>query len=198
MALLIDRTLQAARTAAHLAAGLATAASLAFATAAASVANAGEASLEYAVKANFLYKFGPFVDWPATAFASPASPFNICVVGDDPFGHGLEEAVRGQTVAGHPVAVRRLAIVSGEAACHVIYLGRSRAQAPAEALKALRGAPVLTVTDERQGFSGGVVHFVLKDGRVRFGLDMDTARANGLTISSKLQGLAVALRRGSG
>jgi len=192
MAFLIDRTLRAA---ARLAAGLATAAGLVFAPGA---ANAGEASLEYAVKANFLYKFGPFVDWPATAFATPSSPFTICVVGDDPFGSGLEEAVRGQTVAGHPVAVRRLAVVSGEAACHVIYLGRSRVQAPAEALKALRGAPVLTVTDERQGFSGGVVHFVLKDGRVRFGLDMDNARANGLTISSKLQGLAVALRRGSG
>jgi len=192
MALLTQRTLRAAT---RLAAGLATAAGLAFAPGAAS---ADDAALEYAVKANFLYKFGPFVDWPATAFAGPASPFNVCVVGDDPFGAALEEAVRGQTVAGHPAVVRRLAIVSGEPGCHVIYLGRSRIQSPADALKALRGAPILTVTDERQGFSGGVVHFVLKDGRVRFGLDMDTARTNGLTISSKLQGLAVVLRKGSG
>ena len=73
MAFLIDRTLRAA---ARLAAGLATAAGLAFAPGA---ANAGEASLEYAVKANFLYKFGPFVDWPATAFATPSSPFTICL-----------------------------------------------------------------------------------------------------------------------
>ena len=27
-------------------------------------------ALEYAVKANFLYKFGPFVDWPPHAFDS--------------------------------------------------------------------------------------------------------------------------------
>ena len=64
MALLIDRTIRAA---AHLAAALATAAVLALAPGA---ANAGDASLEYAVKANFLYKFGPFVDWPATVCIS--------------------------------------------------------------------------------------------------------------------------------
>ena len=31
-------------------------------------------SLEYAVKANFLYKFGPFIDWPASAFNFKGCP----------------------------------------------------------------------------------------------------------------------------
>jgi hypothetical protein len=165
---------------------------------AAGPARAQEPSLEYAVKANYLYKLGPFVEWPPGAFAGPASPFNVCVLGADPFGQVLEDAVRGQTVNGRPVAIRRLQVISGVPACHVLYLGRSQAQSPAEALKALRGAPVLTVTDERQGFSGGVVHFVLRQGRVRFMLDVGAARANGLAISSKLLGLAISMRRGAG
>lgn len=154
-------------------------------------------SLEYAVKANYLYKFGPFVDWPPRAFASPASPFIVCVVGEDPFNGALDEAVRGQTVNSHPVKIRRLQAVSSPDGCNVAYIGRGGAQGPAEALRALRGAPVLTVTDQSTGVDGGVIHFVLKDGRVRFALNMAAARDNGLAISSKLITLAVAVE-GSG
>ena len=151
-------------------------------------------TLEYAVKANYLYKFGPFVDWPAEAFPGPAAPFNVCVVGEDPFGAVLDEAVKGQTVQGRPVSVRRLQAVAGETGCQVLYLGRSKTQTTADALKAVRAEPVLTVTDERLGGAGGIVHFVLKDGRVRFSLSPAAAQTAGLTLSSKL----LALRVGAG
>ena len=158
-------------------------------------ASAQDGSLEYAVKANYLYKFGPFVEWPASAFSSPASPFNVCVAGEDPFGSVLDEAVRGQAVQGHPVVVRRMPTVTAGAPCHVLYLGRSRSQTPAEALKAVHNEPVLTVTDERQGTGRGIVNFVLKDGRVRFGLDAEAAQASGLALSSKLLALSVGTPR---
>jgi len=153
-------------------------------------------SLEYAVKAAFLYKFGPFVDWPSQVFDSASSPFTVCVVGQDPFGGALDEAVRGQTVHGRPIAIRRLQAVSRAPPCHVLYLGRSRQQSGAEILQLLKGAPVLTVTDERTGAAGGVVHFVLRHGRVRFGIDARRAQANGLTISSKLLSLAIPVGQG--
>ncbi len=152
--------------------------------------------LEYAVKANYLYKLGPFVVWPTGAFAGPDAPFNVCVVGSDPFGKALDDAVRGQTVGGHPVAVRRLQQVTKETDCHVLYLGRAGAQRPAEVLRLLRDAPVLTVTDQQQGVEGGIVHFVLQSGRVRFAIDPQAAQASGLVFSSKLLGLAIAPVRG--
>jgi hypothetical protein len=156
-----------------------------------------QGGVEYAVKANYLYKFGPFVAWPPRAFATPASPFVVCVVGADPFGAALDEAVRGQTVNGRAVRVRRLAAVSAGDGCQVAYIGRSSAQSAGEALRLLQGAPVLTVTDERSGIDGGVVHFVLRDGRVRFTLDLAAARAAGLALSSKLITLAVAVVGGA-
>jgi len=48
-------------------------------------------SLETAVKATYLYKFAPFVTWPQRP-----GPFVICVVGRDPFGPVLDQAVAGQ------------------------------------------------------------------------------------------------------
>ncbi len=155
------------------------------------VSTAAAPALEYAVKANYLYKFGPFVEWPSSAFAASTAPFKVCVLGNDPFDAALDEAVRGQTVSGHPVVVRRLQRVAGDPDCQVLYIARSAAQRPADILHLLRDAPVLTVTDEAQGVEGGIVHFVLRDGRVRFAIDQQAAKTSGLVLSSKLLGLAV-------
>ncbi len=160
-------------------------------------AGASALSLESAVKASFLYKFGPFVEWPASAFPAASSPFNICVFGADPFGGLLDQAARGQTIAGHPVAVRRIESVEGRIDCQVVFVSRSRQPSPAEVLHALRGLPVLTVTDAREGVDGGIIHFVVQDGRVRFTIDNGLARAGGLVLSSKLLALATTPQRGA-
>jgi hypothetical protein len=154
------------------------------------------APLEFAVKATYLYKFAPFVGWPAGAFPGGV-PFSICVLGHDPFGAVLDDAVRGQSVSGRRIVVRRLVAPSETSSCQLLYIGRSPRFGAAEVLRQLRGRPVLTVTDEAEGVSGGIVHFVLRDGRVRFALDADAARQNGLELSSRLLALAVSVRRSS-
>lgn len=153
-----------------------------------------QASLEYPVKATYLYKFAPFVEWPQAAFESPASPFVICIAGPDPFGTVLEQAVVSQRVGARPIAVKRLPRGDRSAGCHVMYIG-ARSGPAAEALAAVRGAPVLTVTDSsRGGGPRGVIDFVVQQNKVRFQIDEQAARQNGLSISSKLLSLAVAVK----
>jgi len=152
-------------------------------------------ALEAAVKANYLYKFAPFVTWPAAAFATPTSPFSICVAGPDPFGRVLDDAVQGQTIDEHPITVRRLSASESIAGCHVLFAGASPTQSPTDALKAAAGAPVLTVTDQNLGGSGGMIQFVLQGGKVRFSIDAGAAEASGVQISSKLLQLAVSVRK---
>jgi len=155
------------------------------------------ASLEYPIKATYLYKFAPFVTWPEAAFDSPSSPFVLCIVGEDPFGSLLDQAVAGQRVGQHPIAVRRLQKVDHGANCHILFVGASRGQAAADALAVVKGAPVLTVTDSVGADTGAsVIHFVVQDNRVRFRIDGQAAAQNGLVISSKLLSLALASRRG--
>jgi hypothetical protein len=152
-------------------------------------------ALEYAVKANYLYKFAPFVEWPPQAFAAGASPFNVCVAGEDPFGSALDEAVRGQQIGNHPVAVRRLPTAGRGVGCHVLFAGRSAVQSTADMLRSVAGQPVLTVTDQQLGGGGGMIQFVIVDGRVRFEINAAAAKASGITIGSKLQQLAVPARK---
>lgn len=161
--------------------------------AAVSPVRAREPSLEYPVKAAFLYKFGSFVTWPPSAFAGPGAPLVVCVVGRDPFGALLERTVRGQTIDGRAVVVRRLDAVEAGAPCHIAFLGGSRAQSVEAAAAVLAGSPVLTVS-ERQT-PGAAIRFLIRDNRVRFEIDERAAAAAGLTISSKLLNLAVAVIR---
>jgi hypothetical protein len=150
--------------------------------------------LEQAVKASFLFKFAPFVEWPATALSATDRAFTICISGEDPFGQTLNEVVRGQRIAGRPVEVRRLADGAAATNCQILFAGRSGTAGSAP-FAAVAGQPVLTVSDHKTGISGAMIEFVMQNGRVRFQIDDGTARANGLTISSKLLGLAVAVER---
>ena len=69
------------------------------------------------------------------------------------------------------------------------------AQRMQSALEAVRGRPVLTITDERGGQAQGMIHFRLLRGRVRFQVDVAEASRAGLSISSKLLRLAQTVRR---
>ena len=152
--------------------------------------------LELAVKATYLYKLAPFVSWPGAAYVAPNGPLTICVQGVDPFGAVLDQAVGGQVVDGHPLAVRRLARLDAGSGCQSAYLAGGPAQSPAQALAAVDGAPVLTVTDDsRGGTARGIVHLLIDGGRVRFSIDAAQAERNGVAISSKLLVLAVAVKR---
>ncbi len=153
---------------------------------------AAQGSLETAVKAAYLYKFGAFVEWPATAFENPSAPATICVAGADPFGAILDQAVRGQRIAGHAISVTRLDRVEKGAPCQILFIAPSSRQPVADALDKVRGSPVLTVTDSGpDAASRGVIDFVLRDNRVRLRIDARAAGEDGLAISSKLLNLAV-------
>jgi hypothetical protein len=153
--------------------------------------------LEYAVKASYVTKFGPFVEWPASALGDGARPLRICVVGADPFGSLLDQSARGQRVRGHPLEIVHMDAVDGAAAatCAIMVVGTPTEQSTAATLRAAEGAPVLTVTDRSRGVSGGIIDFVIENGRVRFAVDEADAQRHDLKISSKLLALAVTVNR---
>jgi hypothetical protein len=153
-------------------------------------------ALESAIKATYLYKFAPFVEWPASAFEGPSSPLHLCVVGDDAVAQLVDEAVRtqGPGVA-RPMVVRRLPTVARDSGCHIAYIHPSNAETAPAMLESLRAVPILTVTDgARDRRSRGIVNFVVQDNRVRFEIDLAAAVESGLTVSSKLLNLAVTIR----
>ncbi|HET9810568.1 MAG TPA: YfiR family protein [Sphingomicrobium sp.] len=143
------------------------------------------------VKAAFLPRFARYVTWPPSARPSGSEPFVLCVIGNDPFGNSLDVAVRSQSVDGRRIVVRRMDSASGSGGCHIAFVAGSRSQPIGQQLAALRGRPILTVTDSGNGGQHGMIHFSIVSGRVRFFIDEAEARGRGLTISSRLLALAI-------
>jgi hypothetical protein len=151
---------------------------------------AARPSLDYAVKAAYLPKFVPFIAWPDGAFASPTAPVTLCVMGGDPFDGRLEQAAHHTRVGERLIAVRHLGGSDAQTSCHLLFLpADADPGAAAATLEAVRGRPVVTVTDSGMKLHG-VISFVVEANHVRFDIDDGAAAQGGLTISSKLLSLA--------
>jgi len=142
---------------------------------------------EYQVKAVFLFNFSRFVEWPASAFADPNAPFVVGVFGHDPFGADLDEVVKGETVNGHPLVVRRVQSAADAAGCQILFIHQSEDGRLDEVLSSLDHRSTLTVSDLPGAAQRGVmIRLVTEKGRIRLRIDVESARAAELKISSNL------------
>ncbi|MEI6563024.1 MAG: YfiR family protein [bacterium] len=146
---------------------------------------------EYSVKAAFLNNFIHFVEWPLSAFPDPGAALTIGVLGDDPFGPLLEQAVKEEKAKGNGVVIRRFKSVDDVTSCHVLFISRSEKERMFLILKRLEEVPILTVS-EMEGFAdhGGIVNFYIENNRIRFEINKESAYRKGLKISSRLLCLA--------
>jgi hypothetical protein len=153
-------------------------------------------SLVAAIKATYLYKFVPFIQWPGAAQAlANTAPMTFCVVRDERFADVLDKAVAGQRIGERPIVVRRPQTADRDSQCEILYIGGADAPQAARDLATVRGTPVLTVTDSiLDPGNKGIINFVIDNNRVRFEIDNHAAAENGLVISSKLLSLALAVR----
>lgn len=149
---------------------------------------------EYQVKAALLYNFAKYVEWPAHAFVAPASPLVIGIAGEDPFGEELEKIVGGKTIGARAIVVKRLAKENPPVHCQVLFVGYSEKKRRKEILEKVQGLPVLTVGEGEEFLvQGGVIAFVRRENKVRFQVDLKTARKGQLTISSRVLNVADAV-----
>jgi len=148
---------------------------------------AADAPTENQVQAVFLYNFSRFVEWPAQAFAQPDDPFVIGILGSDPFGARLDEAVRNEQINGHPLKVRRFRSFAEIENCQILFVDRSEIARRGQILAALDHRSTLTVSQADGAAQRGVmIQFATENNRIRLRINVESARASGLTISSKL------------
>jgi len=152
---------------------------------------------EYQVKAAYLLNFARFVEWPPDVLPA-SSPLIIGIVGDNPFGSALEEALRGKSANGHPIQLRRLRWDGLLLPCQMIFVGASEEPHLPQILKFVGQDGVLTVSDiDRFSLRGGVIEFHTVGNRVRFDINRAPALAARLNISSKLLSVARAVHESS-
>jgi hypothetical protein len=146
---------------------------------------------EYQVKAAYLCRFASYVDWPQDSGGNAGAPLVIGVLAADSVVAEMASIAREQLSAGRPIVVRRIEPGGSFDGLSILFIARTHAKRTAEALSALKGRPVLTVTEaEPTADVGSMINFVLVNDKVKFDIALAPAGRGGLKISARL--LAVA------
>jgi hypothetical protein len=148
-------------------------------------------SIEYQVKAAFIFNFAKFVEWPLDTFKSENAPIVFCVFGHDPFGSALDEIISGKAINNRAVLARRITESPDLKSCQLVFVSSAEYKHLSEVLNSLQGTSALVV-GESEGFAerGGGIQFFPEDSRLRFAINVDAIQRARLTVSSKLLALA--------
>lgn len=152
-------------------------------------------TLEYKVKAGYLYNFARFVEWPKTAFAGPDSPFVIGVVDANEAFSVVQSILDTRPVDGRPIAVRALTAEQINRGVHIVLVTKAAKKTPEEISAVVGTAPVLLV-GETDLFAerGGSLGFTRDGETIRITLNLERALEVGLKVSSKLSSVARVVR----
>ena len=147
----------------------------------------------YKVKAAFLLNFSHYVNWPEKAFLEVHSPWQICILGKDPFGLVLDKTFEGRTERGRPFTIHRASTLGKLPNCQIIYIAYDDPAKRRAALFALKEQPVLTVGEAIEFlWEGGIVQFQEEE-RIKFNMNLDQAQTAGLAIRTALLEVATAI-----
>jgi len=150
---------------------------------------------EYMIKAGFLYNFTKFVEWPEEVFENSDTPITIGILGEDPFGSGLDQTIEKKTAQGRSLLIKRFKTPDDLETCHILFINASEKKHLSETMNKFKDWHVLTVS-EMEGFTelGGIINFIKEENRIRFEINLDAAEQAGLKISSRLLRLAKIVR----
>lgn len=142
-------------------------------------------------KAGHLHRFCGFVEWPQASFSSPEAPIVVGIVGAPALHKDLAQIVAGRLVQNRAIQVVELAEPRQGSTVHMLMIGRGAWKRAGDWIAAVKGLPVLVITDMPQGLErGAALSFVESDGRLRFEASVPAAEAAGLKLSARLLPLA--------
>lgn len=146
-----------------------------------------QVSREYQLKAVFLYNFAQFTEWPTNAFADDHAPIVIGILGNDPFGHTLEETVKGETIQGHSLVIEHYHRADEIKTCHILFISQSENRYMDQIMKSLKGRPILTVADtDGRPTADVIIRFTVENNKVHFRINQEAAMQSHLVLSSRL------------
>jgi len=146
---------------------------------------------EQQLKAAYLYNFAKFITWPDTAFSDAEAPMVIGVLGKNPFNGELHQ-LTARNVRKRPIEIRYFKSLNELKDCQLLYIASEDEGELKSILKSLSTKPLVTVGEGKKfADSGGIIQFVTKRDRLKFIINLDVAKANGIKIEAQLLSLAV-------
>ncbi len=154
------------------------------------------ANAENQVRAQFIYNFANYVEWPESAFKKAGDPLTVCLLGRLGFASYLQ-AFDGAFVGENPLKI----VVSEKlndvrSGCHILYVSKQAEVELPDIWNQIEYMYVLSVGN-RSEFTdnGGIINIFRTSDRVQFDVNIDNALLNGLFLDSDLLSLARTIKR---
>ncbi len=147
---------------------------------------------EYALKAVFLEKFTPYVEWPRdTVVHDESADFIIIIFGRNPFGTILDEIYAEQKIMNKNVEIRYVSRISEIDNCDMLFISGSMKDELPVILKRTSGKPILVVGDT-EGFAeaGVFVNLFVANNNIRFEINETAITNAGFKVNFRLLRLA--------
>ena len=143
------------------------------------------------IKADMLCNMAKFVQWPDGVMAQSKGQLVVTILGEDDLAGTIANVLSQRNVNGKPVYVRFARRVQDIHGSQIVYIAASEMAHADEITTALKGTPVLTLSDV-EGFAakGGMMDFSGAPPRIRFEVSLARAEQAGLRISSRLLAIA--------
>lgn len=148
------------------------------------------------IKAQFVYNFANYVEWPSDAFANGQSPIRTCLFGEVDFAPYLL-AFEGVLIGQRPLQiVQTTQVKSIETGCHILFVGEDRQVDLPDFWSSIQYLYVLSI-GEMRGFAdnGGIINIFRTSDRLQFDVNISNALINGLFLDSDLLALARTIKQ---
>lgn len=145
---------------------------------------------EYEVKVGFIYNFINYVTWPEGIFADNSEPLILCLISDNPNSDVIFK-LNGKSVQGRKINVIAYSGVSCVTQSHVMFFATQDKAVIQKVLNMAHGLGILTI-GEVDGFTslGGSVNFFEESNHLRFQVNINAVKHEGLKMRSQLLGSA--------
>jgi len=163
-------------------------------------AASAESANEDIVKAAMVRNFARFTEWPddESTTSSPQDDITFCIMGDKsiekPFG-----GLAGKKIGARNIAILQVNGIADIQGCDILFVDKTALIDIARIMAVVDIRPVLTV-GETKSFTqaGGIITFFIREGKIRFQINLEAAEKAGLKISSRLSKMAVIVNHASG
>jgi len=170
-----------------------------------------ESIREHQIKAAFIYNFIKFIDWENEKTPDDSNSITIGIVGGEDFIEAFDP-IKSKQVKGKNIVIKQFdeikkpnklrkknasvwkEKISALKKCQVLFICTckdEKPEIPVEILKALERSGVLVIGETPKFLeNGGIINFIMENKKVRFEINIEAAKHNGLKISAQLLKLA--------
>ena len=142
------------------------------------------------VMAGYLRALPAYVAWPTNIFASSQDPWQIGILGDDPFGAILETVLHDRQAAGRGFQIQRAVDVKELPACQIVFIALKGEDAVKNALAEFASRAVLTVGESNDFLENSGMIQLQAHGTIHMSINLDRTRAAHLEIPTRMLELA--------